>query len=492
MGGSCEPLRNNKDILESWEFDNEIYYLNLDILFAKLKGSISITKENDKRGIEIKGVIKMHYRKQFYLNGIESSKSPKIDVNKIAFEINNKNDLKFEFDKDIVFTKIDRENAKINGEFKDGKNIVCLKLNLYLPKPKKESSKVIVNNFTYLLFKLTKPIDIISNSLCGLNNLINTCYINSSFQVLIHIPEFVKIILDNNDFEDNVIGNINSIFNRILEDHGQQNRVIDPSIFVINFKREHSDYNNHSQKDSEIFLEELIWNINSELSILDDKRITYYFDTTNEKGKLFYDYIIQSEEDTYYKINDLFYVCFIHEKKCEYCGYTTYYFDESVGLKLTFKNTKHKSKIDLYTLILDNFKNPIKIKSSFLCQNCNQCFNILETIRIAKLPKILILSLQKTNIENTMKTPWIVKFDKGFGIKEIVDINLCKQGNCSYDIFAINNHIGHSPRSGHYYSTIYLKELGSWFTFNDESVDPLYEDSPIPSLNNYILFYKQK
>lgn len=52
---------------------------------------------------------------------------------------------------------------------------------------------------------------------------------------------------------------------------------------------------------------------------------------------------------------------------------------------------------------MENFKKEIKIKSSFLCQNCNKCNNVLELIRIAKLPKILIISLQKTNIETQRK-----------------------------------------------------------------------------------------
>ena len=115
-----------------------------------------------------------------------------------------------------------------------------------------------------------------------------------------------------------------------------------------------------------------------------------------------------------------------------------------------------------------------------------------ETTRIARLPKILIITLQKTNIENTKKIQWTVKFqiENEIGIKEIVDGELCKQGICLYNIFAINNHSGYSPYSGHYYSYIYLKDLKSWFSFNDESVTPISEIKP--GVNNYILFYKQK
>ena len=127
----------------------------------------------------------------------------------------------------------------------------------------------------------------------------------------------------------------------------------------------------------------------------------------------------------------------------------------------------------------------------------SNCFYIIETTKIAKLPKILILSLQKTNEDDTKKIPWVVKYDIELGIRGIVDLDLCENECGLYEIFAINNHLGNSPNSGHYYSYIFLRELNEWFVFNDESVRVLTKKSyskniPEQSLNNYILFYKQK
>ena len=65
-----------------------------------------------------------------------------------------------------------------------------------------------------------------------------------------------------------------------------------------------------------------------------------------------------------------------------------------------------------------------------------------------------------------------------------------KNESARYKIFAINNHLGSTPKSGHYYSEIYLDKLKSWYSFNDESVN---KESYFcqQKLNNYILFYKQ-
>lgn len=334
--------------------------------------------------------------------------------------------------------------------------------------------------------------DILINSLCGMENLINTCYINSGFQILIHIPQFIKIIRKNGDFENNIIKEINDIFQQILEKFKQYKKVINPKSFVNYFKSNHHAFNNYSQMDSEIFLEELLWEINIELGNLGEERTNILYSNPKKSVKEinFLDYIAESENETNFEINDLFYVYFIHEKKCEQCYHKTHYFDESPGLKLNFEQKKYQSKIDLYSLIMDNFKQPINIKSRIVCHNCQKCFNIIETTKIAKLPKILILTLQKANMENTQKIPWIVNFEKRLGIREIVDIELVKNESAKYEIFAINNHLGSSPQSGHYYSQIYLEKLGAWYSFNDEYVEP-EPIWPHPNLSNYILFYKQ-
>lgn len=60
----------------------------------------------------------------------------------------------------------------IKGEIKYGKYDLYLELDLYLPKPKKNKSSIVVNNYEYAFMKLKNPIDIISSSLCGMNNLL--------------------------------------------------------------------------------------------------------------------------------------------------------------------------------------------------------------------------------------------------------------------------------------------------------------------------------
>jgi ubiquitin C-terminal hydrolase len=518
MGNTCTKKNENQnfDFQESWKYKGAIYQKQLNrytkeyqtINIESLNGFIYIKKGKINREIKIEGKTKNRKGKDkktnyiFYGEEINNQINDNNDYNideKIIFKIKGEN--KFQFN-DITIIKYINESTKacgdniytINENGRGGPYFLDLHLSNHVEYNKQLNYEKI-NTCNLELSKLliqNNPEDILINSLCGMKNLINTCYINSSFQILIHIPEFIKIMRNNSYFEyDNIIKQINNIYDQILEKYKQYKSIINPKSFVNYFKANHYTYNNYSQMDSEMFLEELIWDINIEMGNLGLERNNNLFSNTkNEKEIDFLNYIKESENETYYEINDLFYVYFIHKKKCVKCGYQTYYFDESPGLKLNFEHTKYQSNIDLVQLILDNFQNDIKIKSRILCQNCNICFEVNEETRIAKLPKILILSLQKGNKDNTQKIPWVVDFKENIGIRQIVDIELAKNESARYKIFAINNHLGSTPKSGHYYSQIYLEQLKSWYSFNDEYVNK-DSDWNRPKLSNYILFYKQ-
>lgn len=512
-----KPYTNNEenenmdqDLKESWAYKGDIYqkiqsgfqYQDKYKKIYSLTGNVYIREVGKKHKIKIHVRIKSKRKKYTFYGEEKSITKNSYNEEKLSFIISKENYFHLNI---VELTKYNGGIGKLIGDNiyiikENGTKLGPLFLDLYLKDHKEyvndkdyNFGKIKVSRFELLkMINPNEPEDIIMNSLCGMSNLINTCYINSSFQILVHIPKFINIILKYSDeFETTIIKEINDIFKQILKKYKEYRPIIDPKYFVNYFKSNHNTYNNYSQMDSEMFLEELIWDINIELGNLGEERTKEIFPkkNKNEKELYFIDYIKESENETHFEINDLFYVYFIHQKKCMNCGYLTYYFDESPGLKLNFEHTIYKSKIDLVSLIMDNFKNPITIKSRIICQNCKNCYYVEETTRIAKLPEILILSLQKVNKENTQKIPWLVEFKERIGIREIADIDLINQC-CLYEIFAINNHLGNTPKSGHYFSEINLKKMKSWYSFNDEYVDN-DSDWSVPKLSNYILFYKQ-
>ena len=348
--------------------------------------------------------------------------------------------------------------------------------------PKKNVNSIFnKNKYDYINNNLVEPFyklnigknreEIIENSLCGMKNISNTDYINSSFQILIRIPQFIQIIRKNNYFKGNVINYINIIFDLI----SNKTQLIDPSNFVNFFKEKNPKYNNNSQQDSKMFLEDLISNINSDLLLLQKKPIMNLFNSINNNSIItqkFLNYFKESSENIHYEINDLFYVYLIHEKMCGNCHFVNYFFDKSFGIKLNFPNNIKKAY--LYDLIKYNFDR--NIRTQIQCENCKK--RAIERTTIAKFPKILIFTLSDTNIP--------IFPEEMIDLRNYLNRELCKDSSM-YKLFAINHHIGDSLNSGHYYSSIFIRD--NLYTFNDESVT--VENNLSNFSNYYILFYKK-
>ena len=75
----------------------------------------------------------------------------------------------------------------------------------------------------------------------------------SLFSILLNIQQLIEIISKNKEFEHNNIGNINSVLKMIVEKDSERYSVINPIIFIDNFKNQHLEYSGYSQKDTEIF-----------------------------------------------------------------------------------------------------------------------------------------------------------------------------------------------------------------------------------------------
>jgi ubiquitin C-terminal hydrolase len=90
---------------------------------------------------------------------------------------------------------------------------------------------------------------------------------NSSLQILFHIPEFLNIfikyyqIIKNSNF-------LLNIFNFIkLIENSEKNGInsINPINILTIFKSNHLEFQGFSQRDSHLFLETFLWDINNDL-----------------------------------------------------------------------------------------------------------------------------------------------------------------------------------------------------------------------------------
>ena len=108
---------------------------------------------------------------------------------------------------------------------------------------------------------------------------------------------------------------------------------------------------------------------------------------------------------------------------------------------------------------------------------------------LTRIPKILILSLQRINSYRQTKNECIVDFPEILDINDYIDADFKMNINTIYNLFGIINHIG-AVNFGHYYSFIKFYNKIDWYEFNDSDVK--YIGNKILDIKNaYVLIFIQ-
>ena len=294
-------------------------------------------------------------------------------------------------------------------------------------------------------------------SLTGLNNLGNTCYINTCLQNLIHCSSFINKFLEAFKYYNNSTPISNTFYNLITEitdnDRFYNKEFISPVEFVETFRNIHSNFEKYQEHDTQEFCRYLLQDFNKELN---EVRTPVSYKAELPKNK---------------------------NKKESYLNYVKYCLSKEKSIITDL----FKGGYDLYQMLKNNFYKKSYVDMGENCSFCRRTSKKNESMKIALLPNILIISLQRINPKNGMKNEALVKFYEGIDFSEIIDTEIQRTNSTKYNLFAISNHIG-SINSGHYYSQI--KIGNNWYCFEDSKV---YKIGPQIDMNTkevYTLFYK--
>ena len=348
------------------------------------------------------------------------------------------------------------------------------------------------NKNNYNINKNSIPVEeAITTSLTGFQNLGNTCYINTCLQNLIHCKKFINKFLNIFKEQSNSTPIANSFYYLLtqLSDNNNydKNDSINPLIFVDTFRNLHKNFEGFQEHDTQEFCRYLLQDLNNELN-----KVQYPSDykkemPKNKNKKESFDLYVKdclSKENSI--ITDLFIGYFSFEYACD-CGFREYSFSQFLDLPIQMD--ANVQGYDLYQMLRNNFYKTSYVDMGESCSFCRRTSKKNEIMKIAKLPNILIISLQRINPKNGMKNTATVKFYEGLDLKDIIDPDTQRADCTKYELFALSNHIG-SINTGHYYSHIKIGQ--NWYCFEDNKV---YKIGPQIEMNTkevYTLFYKMK
>ena len=388
--------------------------------------------------------------------------------------------------------KIEKNVEKVEKEQKIEKN----------PKNSDEKEKIIkikiknkrnyiTNDIIYDLSFIQKnytekEINKIINSQIGLQNLGNTCFMNTCLQNLIHSEYFIKLLFSKKNLITEKTPITYIFFQLCLELLENKKMVISPKNLKDIFSKKHKMFKGFRQHDTQEFCRIFLEDMNQELNEIKTPEPYKELSTLN-KDKLEcnkeFDETFKKRENSL--IMECFYSQIINIFKCE-CGFETYSFEKILDFPLLFRKDDDK-RINLKELLDEYFKKE-KIKFETKCEKCSKKEVHIKTVKISQPPNILILSLQRRHERTGKKNKAHVKFPEKLDIGDYIDKECGHKNENKYRLYGIGNHLGDMD-FGHYFAYIKLND-DNWYEYNDSTVGSCLE-AVKSSSSAYVLFYKK-
>ena len=336
----------------------------------------------------------------------------------------------------------------------------------------------------------------------GLHNVGLTCYMNSTLQCLLHVPELTsffinlynKFVKENNKIiqKTETKGGISSEYNLIIKEifksKDKKSKAISPKSFndlISHLNPQFSKYESNDAKDLIIYL---LQEMHEELNYFGLKNL----DNIPKCNQL-------SEADSFnffFKINSklnfsiisyLFWGIVKQMTICKSCNNKLYNFQYYQYLSFPLYKYSHK-KFNLYNGLKDYItEETLCGDNQFYCQICKGLKDASIYSKIYYTSPYLLINFDYG--KNKIYVP------KGFNFGEIICLNnqflSINTADTNYQLIAVSSHIGSSGNTGHYITFCKDTTSENWYKYNDSSVSICsFEDTK--SYSPYLLLYKKE
>jgi ubiquitin carboxyl-terminal hydrolase 8 len=331
----------------------------------------------------------------------------------------------------------------------------------------------------------------------GIDNLGNTCFLNSCLQVLNHTYELNEILnakqkIAKTDIPD---ASILHEWNDLRGVMWSGNGIVSPNKFVHNVHeiaklKNKEIFTGWTQNDMPEFLLFMIDCMHNSYSRSINMKINGRKENqVDEMAVRCYDMLKTIYSKEYSEIMDLFYGIYMSEiiskdGTKQLAIKPEHYF--ILDLPIFYGDTLAKNIYDCFDMYSKS--EIMEGENAWFNEKTGQKEDIKKQIVFWNFPKILVISLKRFSPDGTQKLNTMIDFPFDLDLSSYV-----KGYNASsfqYELYGICNHMG-GVMGGHY--TAFAKHAdNTWIHFNDNSVEVVDDANKIITPLAYCLFYRKK
>lgn len=316
------------------------------------------------------------------------------------------------------------------------------------------------------------------NGMVGLQNLGNTCFMNSIIQCMNKSRPLLDYILSDKYKLDiakpgaaRYDGGLLRAFSEIMKQLWTSRMEITPTVFRNSIKKLNSMYQGSGQEDAHEFFNHLINGLHEELDTT-KKREPPGVDMTS-----WYEFC---KGDT--KITDVFALQIKHSYTCLTCN--THYTEYHTSFDLSMPMKKAIRVVDMEEIIRDFMEGT----SNNMCKKCGKLTLHDCDKKLVHLPEVLVLYFQRAEKLGKLKTELRYPVDS---LDLAPFVNAGVPGSTQYRLFAVCCHAGDCATMGHYWAECRHTENAEWNKYNDTRVSSISKGNTATGSRECVFFYQR-
>eukprot|EP00743_Colponemidia_sp_Colp-15_P008212 GILK01008907.1.p1 GENE.GILK01008907.1~~GILK01008907.1.p1 ORF type:complete len:644 (+),score=55.14 GILK01008907.1:74-2005(+) len=346
--------------------------------------------------------------------------------------------------------------------------------------------------------------------LVGLQNLGNTCFMNSVLQCLLNTPQLTSYFQSNqhskelNTSNTTTRGKLASAFGELvcrIKSSSKQYGVESPHEVKRCVERVAPQFCGYNQQDAQELLRVLLDGLHEDLNRVRTKPPYQELqdlpgETDQERSDKWWRYF-RERNDSF--LVDVFGGQLMSVVTCSTCQHRSTAFDSFLDISLPipraqagpFSSSKGCSIFDCLRSFTE--EEVLEGDEKYYCSDCKKHRNSTKRLSFYRLPSVLVLHIKRFSYNSYRRDKLTTNVSFPLDSLDMRDYVSSKDPlvRGQYDLYAVSHHVG-GLGGGHYTATCKNEDDLKWYNFNDSSVRELSDSSGVSGSSAYVLFYKRR